>query len=142
MIQVFLSINNNEEVIQLPVPPAGYEVPSPWNNEKLEGLQGTVNIIGLRDLRSVEIQSFFPAQGHDYPFLQNRAMWGMEYVNAIERWRERRAPIRLVIVDSSSKKNINMPVTIDNFTHSMRRDGDIYFTLEMTEFTFVSTKKR
>jgi hypothetical protein len=137
MIQVYLSINNNEEVMQLPVPPEEYNVPSPWKNEQQDGLQQTLNIIGLRGLRSTEIESFFPIEGHDYPFLQSRDMWGMEYVDTIERWRERRLPLRLVVVDPKGIKSVNMAVTIDEFDHGVKRDGDIHYTLRMTEFSFV-----
>jgi hypothetical protein len=141
MIQVFLSINNNEEVIQLPVPPEEYNIPSPWKNEQQDGLQQSVNRIGLRGLRSAEIESFFPIHGHDYPFLQNRAMWGMEYVQTIERWRDRRLPLRLIIVDSEGIKNVNMAVTLDEFDYGQKKDGDIHYTLRMTEFTFVKTRR-
>ncbi|MFH5187677.1 hypothetical protein ACHHV8_36665 [Paenibacillus sp. TAB 01] len=137
MVQVFLSINNNEEVIQLPVPPADYNVPSPWKNEQMSGLQGPLNLIGLRGLRSIEIQSFFPAIGHDYPFLQSRELWGMAYVETIERWRDRRLPVRLVISNTNGQ-SLNMAVTIDDFDHGMKKDGDIYYTLKMTEFTFIT----
>ena len=140
MIQVFLSINNNEEVFQLPVPPAEYTVPSPWKNEQVDGLQQTLNLIGIKGLRSIEIASFFPTK--DYPFLQNREMWGMEYVDTLERWRERRVPIRIIIVaDSRGEKNLNMAVTIDEFEHGMKQDGDIYFTLQLTEFPFINTRR-
>jgi len=141
MIQVFLSINNNEEVMQLPVPPAEYNVPSPWKNEQIDGLQQTLNLIGLRGLRSIQIASFFPAPGHDYPFLQSREMWGMEYVDTIERWRDRRLPIRVIIVDTNGTKNLNMAATIDDFEHGMRQDGDIYFNLQLTEYPFVKTRR-
>jgi hypothetical protein len=141
MIQVFISINNNEEVMQLPVPPSEYKINSPWDNEQMKGLQGSINIIGLRGLKSVSISSFFPAKGKDYPYNQNKTMWGMEYVNAIERWRERRLPLRLVIVSQDGEKNVNMPVTIDNFEHSEGQDGDIYFTLSLSEFVFISIKR-
>lgn len=141
MISIFLSINNNEEVLQLPVPPSDYKVLSPWKNEQVEGLQQSLNLIGLKGSRSMEIKSFFPIDGHNYPFLQNRELWGMDYVNTIERWRERRLPIRLVVVDKTGKQNLNMPVTIDEFEWEVRQDGDIYYTLQMTEFVFVSTRR-
>jgi len=141
VIQVFLSINNNEEVMQLPVPPAEYNIPSPWQNEQTNGLRQAINLIGLRGLRNIDIESFFPIAGHDYPFLQNRSMWGMEYVDTIERWRDRRLPLRLIISDSSGKKNLNMAVTIDNFEHGVKQDGDIYYKLQMTEFPFVDTRR-
>lgn len=141
MIQVFLSINNNEEVLKLPVPPKEYSVPSPWQNEQINGLQQTINRIGLRGLRSIEIESFFPLAGHNYPFVQNRTMWGWDYVNLLERWRDRRVPIRLVIAEPSGKKNINMPVTIDDFEYGQQQDGDIRYRLRLTEFVFVNLRK-
>ncbi|MED1850354.1 hypothetical protein P4V33_01680 [Brevibacillus borstelensis] len=136
---MFLSINNNAEVMQLPVPPAEYNVPSPWSNERVDGLQQSLNVIGLKGLRSVEIKSFFPIR--DYPFLQNRSMWGMAYVETIERWRGLRIPLRLVIVDSGGSQSLNMAVTIDNFEWGVKQDGDIYYTLQMTEFVFISTAR-
>lgn len=142
MVHVFLSINNNEEVMLLPVPPSEFDVPSPWRNEKVDGLQQSLNIIGLKGLRSIEIKSFFPAEGHNYPFLLNRSMWGMDYVSTIERWRERRYPLRLIITYPSGKQNLNMAVTLDEFEWGMKQDGDIYYTLEMSEFAFVDTKRR
>jgi hypothetical protein len=141
MISIFLSINNNEEVLQLPVPPAKYPVTSLWNNEQVDGLQQSLNIIGLKGLRAVEIESFFPVDGHDYPFLQNREMWGMAYVDTLERWRERRFPVRLVITDREGRQDLNMAVTIDEFEWEVRQDGDIYYTLKMTEFLFINVRR-
>lgn len=125
--------------MQLPVPPADYDVPSPWNNERVDGLQQTLNRIGLKGLRSIDIKSFFPIR--DYPFLQNRSMWGMAYVDTIERWRDMRIPIRLVIVDSKGSQSLNMAVSIDHFEWGVKKDGDIYYTLQMTEFPFISTAR-
>src|SRR5690554_5691395 len=108
--EVFISINNNEEVMQLPVPIEPYQVSSPWNNDSFQGMKQELNLIGLRGLKSFEISSFFPV--HDYPFVQNRDMWGMEYVDTIERWRERRYPIRIIITTNDPNiQNLNMAVT-------------------------------
>ena len=104
MIETFVSINNNEDIIQLPVPLEEYSIDSPFANQKVNGLHQNLNMIGLRDLKTVNFASFFPIR--DFPFLQNRSMWGMEYVDKIEQWRDRRIPIRLIIVDNNKKKNI------------------------------------
>jgi hypothetical protein len=140
MIQVFISINNNEEVIQLPVVPSAYSIPSPFDNEQIKGLSQTLNVIGIRGLKKVSISSFFPAEGKNYPFDQNKSMFGWEYVDKIEGWRDRRYPIRLVIVESG-KKNVNLAVTVDNFEYGQKQDGDVNYTLEMTEFPFVSISR-
>ncbi|SET55420.1 hypothetical protein SAMN05660297_02742 [Natronincola peptidivorans] len=134
MVKVYLSINNNEEVLLLPVTPAEYEVKEPWNNQEVVGLRQSINLIQNKGLATIEITSFFPIR--DYPFILNRDMWGMEYVNTIERWRKRRVPVRLVIT-KEDETDINMPVTIDDFTYKTEKDGDIYYTLHLKEFTFV-----
>lgn len=122
--------------MQLPVPIEPYEISSPWNNEEFNGLKQDLNLIGLRGLKTFDISSFFPVQ--DYPFLQNRNMWGMEYVDTIERWRDRRYPLRIIITSNDSNvQNVNMAVTVENFTYETRRDGDIYYTLSFKEFPFV-----
>lgn len=134
-IEVFLSINNNEEVIQLPAPPEGYRIGSAFSNTTKETITQSLNIIGLRELKDFNITSFFPVR--DYPFLQNRSMWGMEYVDTIERWRDRRIPIRIIIVSNVPTLTVNMAVTIDDFDYSIKKNGDIQYTLSFREFSFV-----
>jgi hypothetical protein len=63
-------------------------------------------------------------------------MWGMEYVETIKRWRERRVPLRLIITNDG-KAEVNMAVTIDNFTYSKDKSGDIKYKLDLKEFKFV-----
>lgn len=96
-------------------------------------------MIGLRDLKTVNFASFFPIR--DFPFLQNRSMWGMEYVNKIEQWRNRRIPIRLIIVDNNKKKNINMAVALDDFSWDVKQDGNINYSMSFTEFPFANLKR-
>lgn len=134
MVKFYISINNNEEVILLPVTPEEYEVSEEWENQEVAGLRQPMNIIQNKKLATTSIESFFPSK--DYPFLLNRSMWGMEYVEAIKRWRQRRVPIRFIIT-KEGKPIVNMPVTIDFFTYSEDKSGDIKYTLDLKEFTFV-----
>lgn len=134
MVKIYISINNNEEVILLPVTPEEYEISEEWENQEVAGLRQPMNIIQNKKLATTSIESFFPSK--DYPFLLNRSMWGMEYVETIKRWRQRRVPIRFIIT-KSGKPVVNMPVTIDSFTYSEDKSGDIKYTLDLKEFTFV-----
>jgi hypothetical protein len=134
--QFFLSFQNTQ-VIQLPVPPNKYDTSDPWVNQQTgsklaDALQLSLNIIGIRGLRTISIESFFPIEGHNYPFLQNTSMWGQDYVDAINSWRDQRYPIRLVITGVSL--NINMLATIDDFKYGVGQDGDINYTLTMVEY--------
>lgn len=145
MVKVYLSINNNEkkaatlaeEVLLLPVTPSELEMQESWNNTEVEGMYQNLNIILNKNLSSVELNSFFPVR--DYPFVINREMWGMEYVEKIKAWQERRIPIRLVITQDG-KTIINMPATIDDFTYRIGKDKDVYYSLNLKQFVFIKVE--
>lgn len=133
-MDIFLSINNREQVIKLPVAPSEFKIQSPVNNETFTTANlGDIKLLGLRGLKSISISSFFPV--HDYPFLRDNSYKGFEYVEIIERWIDRRLPVRLVIPAAG----INLPVTIDSFEYGPQDgSGDIYYTLVLSEFKLVN----
>jgi len=133
-LDIFLSINNREQVIKLPVVPSEFKVSTGMNNQVYETIsQGEIKLIGLPTLSSITIESFFPAR--DYPFARDQSYTGWEYAGIIEAWKERRVPIRIVITETP----INMAVTIERFEYGVR-DGskDVYYTLELSEFNFIN----
>ena len=134
---VWLSYNNREEVLQLPVSPffrletaQGVET---MNLQKL----GQISLPGLRELESITLESFFPAQ--DYNFLKYhdiRDPW--ECVAMIKRWKESRRPIRLIITET----NINLAMLVKNFNYGVEDGSDnVNFTLELVEYVFLETPK-
>ncbi|RKD26681.1 hypothetical protein BEP19_15855 [Ammoniphilus oxalaticus] len=137
-MDIFLSINNREQVIQLPVVPSEFRIPNPQNHETFTTInQGDIRLIGKRGLQTITIDSFFPSK--DYPFLRSRQYWGWEYVDIIQSWIDREVPIRLIITNTP----INMAVTIDDFEYGPRDgSGDVYYTLPLTEFKFIELKSR
>ena len=141
MVKIYLSINNNEEVILLPVTPEKYGLKESWNNQEVVGIYQALNIRKNKGLSTIAISSFFPTK--DYPFLLNRTMWGMDYVEKIRKWQKRMVPIRIVITSDNKSMNtlsINMAVTIDDLETETGKDGDIYYTLNLKEFVFVEVK--
>lgn len=132
-MDVFLSINKREQVIQLPIVPSEFKIPSPMNNETYTTInQGDIKLIGQRGLKSITIESFFPK--NHYSFSRDRAYTGWEYVETIESWIDRRVPIRLIITDTP----INLAMTIENFEYGPQDGtGDIYYTLALEEFKFI-----
>lgn len=133
-MDIFISINNREQVIQLPVIPAQFKIGTEMNNQSYDTVsQGEIKLIGMPKLSSITIDSFFPA--NDYPFSKDDTYSGWEYVNMIEAWKTRRVPIRLIITDTP----VNMPCTIERFSYGVQDGtGDIYYTLELSEFKFVN----
>jgi hypothetical protein len=135
-MDIYLSINNREQVIKLPVLPRSISIETPNNNYVFESVTlGSIKTIGLRGLKTLEIESFFP--NNDYPFLRDRYYEGWEYVNTIEKWIEERVPIRVIITDT----NINLPMAIEKFSYTVQDStGDIYYTLALEEYKFINLK--
>lgn len=132
-MDIFLSINNREQVIQLPVIPSEFRIQSPQTNEVYNTIpQGDIKLIGLRGLKSLSLSSFFPTK--DYPFLRDRSYKGWEYVEIIESWIDRRIPIRVIITNTP----INLAMSIENFNYGPQDgSGDVYYDLELELFPFI-----
>ncbi|QQP13055.1 hypothetical protein FJQ98_02985 [Lysinibacillus agricola] len=137
-MDIFLSINNRKQIIQLPIVPSEFKIASPMNNETFTTInQGDIKVIGRRGLKSLTIESFFPSK--HYPFSRNRAYKGWEYVEIIESWIGKRVPIRLIITNTP----INLAMTIENFDYGPQDgSGDIYYSLSLSEFKFINLDKK
>ena len=137
-MDIFLSINNREQVIKLPVLPTEFKIQSGMKNESYDTIsQGEIKLISMEALKSIAIQSFFPNK--DYSFSRDRKYRGWQYVEMLEEWKSRRVPIRLTITESP----INMACTIEAFEYGIQ-DGteDIYYTLTLSEFKFIDLSRK
>lgn len=137
-MDIFLSINNREQVIQLPIVPSEISIPNPQNNEVFSTLNiGDIALIGPEGLRQFTIESFFPSK--HYPFNRSNRYFGWEYVELIQNWRKRDLPMRVVMTGTP----INMPFIIDDFTYTVKHGtNDIYYTLSMSEFELLNNNAR
>ena len=132
-MDIYLSVNNREQVIRLPVIPSTFTIVKPHSNEVFETADhGQLKKIGKAGLKSITIESFFPVR--DYPFLRDRTYKGFEYVYIIDKWVEAKLPIRLIITDTP----INMVTCVDNFEYSIKSDGDLYYNLALSEVKLVN----
>lgn len=134
----YLSYNNNEEQLRLPVTPGQFEL-SQRNNNTVVNINalGEINLIGKKGLASISLSSFFPVQ--EYYFCKYTGFpKPYECVKMIQKWRDSGRPIRLIITGTS----INYAMTIENFIFS-EQDGtrDVYFTLELREYVFTKQVK-
>ncbi|MCG8501405.1 MAG: hypothetical protein MJB12_13495 [Firmicutes bacterium] len=137
-MDIYLSINNRAQVIKLPVIPAEFRIQSAMNNENYTTIsQGDIKLIGLKGLKGLVIESFFPTK--EYVFSRDDDYRGFQYVEMIEKWMEERIPIRLII----SETPINMPCTIESFEYGVKPgSGDIYYTLTLSEFKFIALQQK
>ena len=137
-MDIYLSINNREQVIKLPVVPVEFKIQSGMGNETFKTInQGEIKLIGMPTLKAITIDSFFP--GRDYSFARDRSYTDWDYIKQIESWKLRRVPIRLIITETP----INMACTIESFEYGPKDGtGDIYYTLSLSEFKFIELEQR
>lgn len=138
-MDIFLSVNNREEVLQIPVMPSSFTISKPQTTEKFETVSGEeILLIGKAKLKSISIESFFPIR--KYPYLHTKYspdMWGWDYVNMIDRWIEQKLPIRLIITYESSDTPINMPVAVTNFEYTVKTDGDLWYKIDFEQMNLL-----
>ena len=131
-MDIFLSVNNREQVLQLPVVPPEFTITKPHKNEVFEtATQGDLKLIGAAGLKGIVIDSFFPVR--DYPFLRDRTYKGFEYVYIIDTWIAAKLPIRLIITETP----INMAVAVDDFQYTIKQNADLQFSLTLGEHPLV-----
>ena len=135
---VIFSVNNNEEVFTLPHVPVDFPLPEPeQHNETYEGLSYDYRRIGTLGALQYSWSSIFPV-GHRYAFMPPEASDnGWDYVGFFQRGRERKIPFRMIVLDSAGVPRLNTPVTVDELEISVRRNGDLAYSISCTEYRFV-----
>ncbi|MBZ9635582.1 LysM peptidoglycan-binding domain-containing protein [Clostridium sp. FP1] len=124
-------LSQDNEKLQLPVPPPNYAIKRALNNSTLtvEGI-GEVSFIGKPKLAEIPIiQTFFPNQ--IYTFCQyNDFPPPAECISLIEKWILSGKPIRYMV-----NNVINIECSIENFEYG-EQDGtnDVYFSLGLKEY--------
>lgn len=135
--EFWLSFNNGAERLRLPVNPETISVSSPFGHEDVNIAQlGEYTVIGERGLKEFSFSSFFPRDYNPTYCEYNNFPAPWTIVDTLERWRDSRKPMRLVVTGSP----INYPVTIRSFSYEPDRagnPGDIYFDLSFKEFRFI-----
>ena len=136
--QVIFSVKNNEEVFVLPHVPVDFPLPQPeQHSETYTGLSQDYRRIGTMGLRTLSWNSFFPV-GRRYGFMPAEALEdGWAYVSFFERWRQRKVPFRMIVLDSQGVSRLNMACTVDTFEPSVKRNGDIAYSIAVTEYRFI-----
>lgn len=137
-MDIYLSFNNNEDVLRLPILPSAFEVQGNNLNSVIHiNNIGDINLIGKMGLSMISLESFFPAQ--DYAFSKyNTHPRPYECVELINKWRKSGRPIRLIITGTS----INIACAIESFNYG-EQDGtrDVYFKITLKEYKFIKSSK-
>lgn len=132
----YLSFNNNKERIRLPVIPSSFEVSIPHQNTTVNITNlGEINLIGKTGLMSMTIESFFPNQQYNF-CLYKDIQKPYESIKQLIKWKNSGKPIRVIVTGTP----INYAMAIESLTYSeVDGTGDVYFSLELKEYKFIST---
>ena len=140
-VDIYLSINNSEKVIHIPVTPPEISITSAQGTETFETAgYGWIKIIAARELQSVSWESFFPV--HNYPFRRDNSMQGQEYADEINSWRDRKLPVRLVITSSGyAVLDVNMACAIETLDGSVGTSGDYEYSIALGEVDLLNYER-
>lgn len=130
-MNIVFSSENKKQVMVLPIPPREIEIVENQNNSDFLSLAGTIRIIGKSELIKISFSSFFPSKKLSY-MSKGATDRPWEYVDFIKNARKKQIPIRVVIMYKS--RTINLAMTIDEFSHSVDRAGDIRYSISLTEY--------
>ena len=110
--QVILSAG--EEKFMLPVTPRTYKVQTEQNNVVVDIIDfGEAQLFGNPKLKRLLFSAFFPHPRHDYPFVVGDKIEPVECVAKIEKWKEAKKPVRVIITESP----FNLMMAIKSFDH-------------------------
>lgn len=131
-MQIWLKKNGTG--FRLPVLPSSFEVTSPQLNETVTLVTGGERtLIGKKGLRTITLQSFFPAQNYEFcQFKVTKKPY--EYIKKLESWKG--SILTLTITGT----NINFPCTIESLTYG-ENDGtkDVNYSIELKEYIPLKT---
>ena len=131
-MEIYLK-KDDTDVFRFPVIPSAFQIngKSILNNTNIHS-KGTVTTFGGRELKEIELTSFFPNKNHNYSFVNfTDYLDSYESVKKIRNWQVDGEKLRLIITDT----NINMLVLIDDFSWG-EQDGtrDVYYSLTLKEY--------
>ncbi|MDO4302002.1 MAG: hypothetical protein Q4D26_11520 [Clostridia bacterium] len=132
-IMMYLSYNNNEKVVQLPVVPNTLpEILQDLSNETMTTHTKTLTLLGNKKPRSFSLDLFLPTR--DYEFCKGN---GAEVIDLLDYVTSAKIPARLVIVDNLTEL-LNIAVAVKSHKHYYDTVGNIRANVDLVEYEFLN----
>ena len=124
---------------QLPVNPEKIAITTQGSNQVKEIVKlGDINILREKKLKTLDIESFFPATVAPYVETKMNLLSPETHKKLFNTLQESKLPCKLVI----SGLNVSMQVSIESFSWEMRAaDPDVYYKLSLKEYRPYGIKK-
>ncbi|WP_127506939.1 LysM peptidoglycan-binding domain-containing protein [Paenibacillus humicus] len=140
-MEIYLKFNNGAESLWLPVNPERIGATSAGAFEDVPILNfGEYTVPSAPKRTTYTLSSFFP---RDYNasycnYIDLQRPW--DIVKTLLRWQASGKPCRFIVTGTP----INVAVTIRTFEYEERagEPGDVYYTLELKEYAFISLPKK
>lgn len=130
-MDIFVSSYDRKEVFQLPIIPEELDVKFPHNNQTFSTIsEGDVKLIGMPGLKAVAFDSYFPMK--EYSFAKSPLL-GTEAKEFFVKWKKKRKPIRVVIVNKNGYEFHNELYAIEEFVFGYDRAGDMTYSLSLEQ---------
>lgn len=134
---MFLSYNNNEKIVQLPVVPNELpDIVQDIENDTITTHTTTLTLLGNKKPRSFSLDLFLPTR--DYEFCKGN---GEEVIELLDHVTSTKIPARLVITDNL-KELINIAISINSYKSHYDTVGNIRATVDCTEYQFAVDIKK
>lgn len=136
-IKIFLSYNNNEKIVQLPVVPDELpDIVQDIENDTITTHTKTLTLLGNKKPRSFSLDLFLPTR--NYEFCKGN---GEEVIELLDHVTSSKIPARLVITDNL-KELINIAISINSYKSHYDTVGNIRATIDCTEYQFAVDIKK
>ena len=135
-VRMFLSYNNNEKVVEVPVIPN--ELPDTAQelaNEEFTTHTKTLTLLGNKKPRSFSLDLFLPTKPYDFA-----KDTGVEVLNLFKYVADKKIPMRIVVTDGLNEL-LNIAVSISNFKYRFDRAENIRCNVSFKEYIFLTNPK-
>ncbi|MCY9528387.1 peptidoglycan-binding protein [Paenibacillus alvei] len=140
---IYLSFNNQEKVIELPVNPSQLEISEAGNLQSFDivGI-GEVVSIHTPKLADIQFSSLFPLHYGPYVHIPpEKLLPPSDYIIQLREWMETKRPIRFVL--TTPTYHMNLAMAIDKFTwrEVAGSVGDLEYDISLKLYKFYAAKK-
>lgn len=139
-MQLAFSVKNGQSLVVMPYLPPEFELPiRVRGTETFESLQGPLILMGNFTLRQLSWSASFPKGKKTYTH-SHYSGDPMAYVAWFNKYIAEKIPFRVAITDNG-KSLLNMACHIDSFSYNIDVNGDVNYSISVTEFPIPPKRK-